>query len=61
MSCQGPAPVRSQDSFGREKAGNGGTGNTLFAPDHPYECFFPKQFSGGVRCFGLPDDGAAGE
>jgi outer membrane protein assembly factor BamB len=29
-----------------------GGGNTLFTPS-PFECFFPKQYAGGVRCFGL--------
>jgi len=35
-----------------------GGGSTLFTP-REHECFFPKQYTGCVRCFGLPD-GAAG-
>ncbi len=31
-----------------------GSGNTLWSPGE-FECFFPKQYTGGVRCFGLPD------
>ena len=30
-----------------------GGGNTLFTSTE-YECFFPKQDTGSVRCFGLP-------
>ena len=32
-----------------------GGGNTLFSPSES-ECFFPKQYTGSVRCFGLPDE-----
>jgi hypothetical protein len=31
-----------------------GAGNTLFTP-RDFECFFPKKYTGCVRCFGLPD------
>jgi polyvinyl alcohol dehydrogenase (cytochrome) len=31
-----------------------GTGNTLWSPSD-FECFFPKQYTGGIRCFGLPE------
>lgn len=31
-----------------------GGGNTLWSPSD-FECFFPKQYTGGVRCFGLPE------
>ncbi len=33
-----------------------GTGNTLFSKN-PFETFFPKKYTGTVRCFGLPDEG----
>jgi hypothetical protein len=26
-----------------------------FTPSE-FECFFPKQYTGSVRCFGLPDE-----
>lgn len=32
-----------------------GTGNTLWTPGD-YESFFPKKYTGGVRCFGLPGE-----
>ena len=32
-----------------------GSGNTLFSPSE-FECFFPKQYTGSVRCFGLPGE-----
>jgi hypothetical protein len=32
-----------------------GGGNTLFSPNE-YECFFPKKYTGCMRCFGLPDE-----
>ena len=30
-----------------------GGGNTLWSPSE-FECFFPKQYTGGIRSFGLP-------
>jgi outer membrane protein assembly factor BamB len=30
-----------------------GSGNTLWSPS-PFESFFPKQYTGVIRCFGLP-------
>jgi len=36
-----------------------GGGNTLWTPAD-YECFFPKLYTGGVRCFGLPGEGGTG-
>jgi outer membrane protein assembly factor BamB len=36
-----------------------GSGNTLWSPGD-YECFFPKKYTGSVRCFGLPGDGETG-
>jgi outer membrane protein assembly factor BamB len=53
-------PVWSGPSLSRGRVYVGG-GNTLFNPDNKYECFFPKQLAGSVRCFGLPDEGAAGK
>jgi hypothetical protein len=32
-----------------------GGGNTLWSPGE-FECYFPKQYTGSVRCFGLPDE-----
>jgi polyvinyl alcohol dehydrogenase (cytochrome) len=32
-----------------------GSGNTLWTPS-PFECFFPKKYTGSVRCFGLPGE-----
>jgi outer membrane protein assembly factor BamB len=34
-----------------------GTGNTLWGP-REHESFFPKKFTGSVRCFGLPGEDA---
>ena len=34
-----------------------GGGNTLWNASE-FECYFPKQYTGSVRCFGLPDDKA---
>jgi hypothetical protein len=31
-----------------------GSGNTLFTPSDT-ECFFPKKYTGSIRCFALPD------
>lgn len=47
----GPAFAGPSLSRGRVYVGGG---NTLFSPSE-YECFFPKQYTGSVRCFGLPD------
>jgi dienelactone hydrolase len=48
-------PVFAGPSLSRGRVYVGG-GNTLFTPGE-YECFFPKQYTGSVRCFGLPDEG----
>jgi outer membrane protein assembly factor BamB len=45
-------PVFAGPSLSRGRVYVGG-GNTLFNPDDS-ECFFPKQATGSVRCFGLP-------
>ena len=45
-------PVFAGPSLSRGRVYVGG-GNTLFSPGE-YECFFPKQNTGSVRCFGLP-------
>jgi outer membrane protein assembly factor BamB len=45
-------PVFAGPSLSRGRVYVGG-GNTLFTPSE-YECFFPKQATGSVRCFGLP-------
>lgn len=45
-------PVFSGPSLSRGHVYVGG-GNTLFTPI-PEEAFFPKQYTGSVRCFGLP-------
>jgi outer membrane protein assembly factor BamB len=45
-------PVFAGPSLARGRVYVGG-GNTLFTPSE-YECFFPKKYTGGVRCFGLP-------
>jgi glucose dehydrogenase len=45
-------PVWAGPSLSRGRVYVGG-GNTLFSPNE-YECFFPKQYTGSVRCFGLP-------
>jgi outer membrane protein assembly factor BamB/dienelactone hydrolase len=46
-------PVFAGPSLSRGRVYVGG-GNTLFTPS-PFESFFPKQYTGSVRCFGLPD------
>jgi outer membrane protein assembly factor BamB/dienelactone hydrolase len=46
-------PVWAGPSLSRGRVYVGG-GNTLFTPTE-LECFFPKQYTGTVRCFGLPD------
>jgi outer membrane protein assembly factor BamB/dienelactone hydrolase len=46
-------PVFAGPSVSRGRVYVGG-GNTLFSPSE-FECFFPKQYTGNVRCFGLPD------
>src|SRR5262249_18995722 len=46
-------PVFAGPSLSRGRVYVGG-GNTLFTPNE-FECFFPKQYTGSVRCFGLPD------
>ncbi len=45
-------PVWAGPSLSRGRVYVGG-GNTLFSTNE-YECFFPKQYFGSVRCFGLP-------
>jgi glucose dehydrogenase len=45
-------PVFAGPSLSRGRVYVGG-GNTLFTPN-PYECFFPKKYTGSVQCFGLP-------
>lgn len=45
-------PVFAGPSLSRGRVYVGG-GNTLFTPSE-FECFFPKQYTGSVRCFGLP-------
>jgi outer membrane protein assembly factor BamB len=45
-------PVFAGPSLSRGRVYVGG-GNTLWTPSE-YECFFPKQYTGSVRCFGLP-------
>ena len=47
----GPVWVGPSLSRGRVYVGGG---NTLFSTNES-ECFFPKQYTGSVRCFGLPD------
>lgn len=44
-------PVFSGPALSRGRVYVGG-GNTLWTPS-PFECFFPKQDTGSVRCFGL--------
>lgn len=46
-------PVFSGPALSRGGVYVGG-GNSLFSPS-PEESFFPKQYTGSVRCFGLPD------
>jgi dienelactone hydrolase len=50
-------PVWAGPSLSRGRVYVGG-GNTLFSPSE-HECFFPKKYTGSVRCFGLPDDKAS--
>jgi polyvinyl alcohol dehydrogenase (cytochrome) len=45
-------PVWAGPSLSRGRVYVGG-GNTLFTPTE-LECFFPKKYTGSVRCFGLP-------
>jgi outer membrane protein assembly factor BamB len=45
-------PVFAGPSLSRGRVYIGG-GNTLFSP-REYECYFPKQYTGSVRSFGLP-------
>lgn len=55
-------PVFAGPSLSRGRVYIGG-GNTLFTPN-PFECFFPKKYTGSVQCFGLPDadeNGKAGK
>jgi outer membrane protein assembly factor BamB len=47
----GLGPVWSGPSISRGRV-YVGTGNTLFSPGD-YESFFPKQYVGTLRCFGL--------
>ncbi len=44
-------PVFAGPSLSRGRVYVGG-GNTLWNPSE-FECFFPKQYTGSVRCFGL--------
>jgi outer membrane protein assembly factor BamB len=46
-------PVFAGPSLSRGRIYVGG-GNTLWSPSE-VESFFPKQYTGSVRCFGLPD------
>ncbi len=46
-------PVFAGPSLSRGRVYIGG-GNTLWSPGE-FECFFPKQYTGSVRCFGLPE------
>jgi len=47
-------PVFAGPSLSRGRVYVGG-GNTLWSPGE-FECFFPKKYTGGVRCFGLPGE-----
>lgn len=47
-------PVFAGPSLSRGRVYVGG-GNTLFSPS-PFESFFPKKYTGTVRCFGLPGE-----
>jgi outer membrane protein assembly factor BamB len=53
-------PVWAGPSLSRGRVYVGG-GNTLFNPNNDFECFFPKQNTGSVRCFGLPDEDDEGD
>ncbi len=46
-------PVFSGPALSRGRVYVGG-GNVLWTPGD-FECFFPKQYTGSVRCFGLPE------
>jgi glucose dehydrogenase len=46
-------PVFAGPSLSRGRVYVGG-GNTLWSPS-PFESYFPKQYTGSVRCFGVPD------
>ena len=50
-------PVFAGPSLSRGRVYVGG-GNTLWSPSE-YECFFPKKYTGSVRCFGLPGEDEA--
>jgi outer membrane protein assembly factor BamB len=50
-------PVFAGPALSRGRVYVGG-GNTLWTPAD-YECFFPKHYTGSVRCFGLPGDSGA--
>ena len=45
-------PVFAGPSLSRGRVYVGG-GNTLWNPSE-FECFFPKQYTGSIRCSGLP-------
>lgn len=47
-------PVFAGPSLSRGRVYIGG-GNTLWNPSE-FECFLPKQYTGSVRCFGLPNE-----
>jgi hypothetical protein len=48
----GPVFAGPSLSHGRVYVGGG---NTLFTPTE-FEAFFPKKYTGTVRCFGLPGE-----
>src|SRR5262249_50483549 len=50
-------PVFAGPSLSRGRVYVGG-GNTLFSPSE-FESFFPKKYTGEVRCFGLPGEDEA--
>ncbi|HTU91575.1 MAG TPA: alpha/beta fold hydrolase, partial [Gemmataceae bacterium] len=50
----GIGPVFAGPSLSHGRIYVGG-GNTLFSSNE-YDCYFPKKYTGCVRCFGLPDD-----
>lgn len=52
-------PVFAGPSLSRGRVYVGG-GNTLFTP-RDFECFFPKKYTGCVRCFSLPDADEGGK
>ena len=47
-------PVFAGPSLSRGRVYVGG-GNTLWSPGE-FECYFPKKYTGSVRCFGLPGE-----